>query len=120
MAWAELLRGTVGTVTGRFCVPSRLAGGASFRFVVPDLYLYGSDRATIIETITKGRVNMMPAFEDQLTPVELKAVSVYVLSHAATEEASRRGASNRSRRASGAKGAARVGGLTDSHQRITR
>jgi len=76
----------------------------------PDLYLYGSDRATIIETITKGRVNTMPAFEDQLTPVELKAVSVYVFSHAATEEASRPGASNRSRRTTGAKGAVRVVG----------
>jgi cytochrome c oxidase cbb3-type subunit 3 len=86
----------------------------------PDLYLYGSDRATIIETITKGRVNTMPAFEDQLTPVELKAVSVYVFSHAATEEASRPGASNRRRRTTGVKGAARVGGLTDSRQRITR
>ena len=67
----------------------------------PDLYLYGSDRATIIETITKGRVNTMPAFEDQLTPVELKAVSVFVFSHAATEEASRSGASNRGRRTAG-------------------
>jgi len=84
----------------------------------PDLYLYGSDRATIIETITKGRVNTMPAFEDQLTPVELKAVSVYVFSHAAPGEVTRRGVSNR--RTTGAKGAVRVGGLTDSRQRITR
>jgi cbb3-type cytochrome c oxidase subunit III len=71
----------------------------------PNLYLYGSDRASIIETITKGRVNTMPAFEDQLTRVELKAVSIFVFSHAATEEASR--ASNRGRRTAGPKGAKR-------------
>jgi cytochrome c oxidase cbb3-type subunit 3 len=70
----------------------------------PDLYLYGSDRATIIETITKGRVNTMPAFEDQLTPIELKAVSVYVFSNAGTKEAIRRVTSGR--RVGGAKGAA--------------
>jgi cytochrome c oxidase cbb3-type subunit 3 len=70
----------------------------------PGLYLYGSDRATIIETITKGRVNTMPAFEDQLTPIELKAVSVYVFSNAGTEEAIRRVTSGR--RVGGAKGAA--------------
>jgi hypothetical protein len=47
----------------------------------------------------------MPAFEDQLSPIELKAVSVFVFSHAATEEPSRAGASNRGRRTTGAKGA---------------
>jgi mono/diheme cytochrome c family protein len=45
-----------------------------------DLFLFGSDRASIVETITKGRVNTMPSFEKTLTPVELKSVSVYVFS----------------------------------------
>jgi cytochrome c oxidase cbb3-type subunit III len=47
-----------------------------------ELYLYGSDRASIIESITKGRRGVMPAFDGKLTPLELKAVSVYVFSHA--------------------------------------
>src|SRR5262249_60993550 len=42
------------------------------------LYLYGSDRASIVESITKGRRGFMPAFDDKLKPEEIKAVSVYV------------------------------------------
>src|SRR5215471_1460302 len=49
----------------------------------PDLYLYGSDRASIRESIIKGRHGTMPAFEGVLKPEELKAVSVYVFSQAA-------------------------------------
>jgi cytochrome c oxidase cbb3-type subunit 3 len=48
----------------------------------PDLYLYGSDRASIRESIVKGRHGSMPAFDGVLKPEELKAVSVYVFSHA--------------------------------------
>lgn len=48
----------------------------------PDLYLYGSDRASILESIVRGRVGTMPAFDTVLTPRELKAVSVYVFDHA--------------------------------------
>ena len=47
------------------------------------LYLYGADRASIIELITRGRRGVMPAFEGALKPEEIKAVSVYVLSRAA-------------------------------------
>src|SRR5215470_16440249 len=49
----------------------------------PDLYLYGSDRASIRESIIKGRHGVMPAFEGVLKPEELKAVSVYVFWRAA-------------------------------------
>ena len=49
----------------------------------PDLYLYGSDRTSIRESIIKGRHGVMPAFEGVLKPEELKAVSVYVFSQAA-------------------------------------
>jgi cytochrome c oxidase cbb3-type subunit III len=49
----------------------------------PDLYLYGSDRASIRESIVKGRHGTMPAFEGVLKPEELKAVSVYVFWRAA-------------------------------------
>ncbi len=46
------------------------------------LYLYGSDRASILESINKGRVGVMPAFDGRLKPEEIKAVAVYVFSRA--------------------------------------
>ncbi len=49
-----------------------------------NLYLYGSDRESIRESLVKGRHGKMPAFEGTLKPEEIKAVSVFVLSHAAT------------------------------------
>ncbi len=48
----------------------------------PDLYLWGSDRASILESVVKGRRGVMPAFEDTLKPDEIKAVSIFVFSHA--------------------------------------
>ena len=48
----------------------------------PDLYLWGSDRASIHESIVKGRRAVMPAFDGALKPEEIKAVSVFVFSHA--------------------------------------
>jgi cytochrome c oxidase cbb3-type subunit 3 len=68
----------------------------SINLTRPNLYLYGTDRATIVETITKGRRGVMPAFEDQLSPVELKSVSVYVFSQATQD--SRRSAANQAGR----------------------
>jgi len=47
------------------------------------LYLWGSDRVSILESINRGRRGVMPAFEGKLKPEEIKAVSVYVLSRAA-------------------------------------
>ena len=47
-----------------------------------DLYLWGSDRASILESINRGRRGVMPAFEGKLKPEEVKAVSVYVFSRA--------------------------------------
>ena len=47
-----------------------------------DLYLWGSDRASILESINRGRRGVMPAFEGKLKPEEIKAVSVYVFSRA--------------------------------------
>jgi len=46
------------------------------------LFLYGSDRASILESINRGRRGVMPAFEGKLKPEEIRAVSVYVFSHA--------------------------------------
>jgi cytochrome c oxidase cbb3-type subunit 3 len=48
----------------------------------PDLYLWGSDRASILESITRGRRGVMPAFDGTLKSEEIKAVSIFVFSHA--------------------------------------
>jgi cytochrome c oxidase cbb3-type subunit 3 len=42
------------------------------------IWLYGSDEATIIETITNGRGGVMPAWSGRLDPITLKALTVYV------------------------------------------
>ena len=47
-----------------------------------ETYLFGSDRASIVESITKGRRGVMPAFDGKLTPIDLKAVSVYTFTRA--------------------------------------
>jgi cytochrome c oxidase cbb3-type subunit 3 len=48
----------------------------------PDLtdkiWLYGSDEATLIETITNGRAGVMPAWAGRLDPSTIKALTVYV------------------------------------------
>jgi cytochrome c oxidase cbb3-type subunit 3 len=42
------------------------------------IWLYGSDEATLIETITNGRTGVMPAWIGRLDPVTIKALTVYV------------------------------------------
>ena len=42
------------------------------------IWLYGSDEATIIESIANGRAGVMPAWEGRLDPVTIKAMAVYV------------------------------------------
>jgi len=44
----------------------------------PELYLFGSDRATVLESVLHGRRGTMPGFEGKLKPEEIKAVSVFV------------------------------------------
>lgn len=46
------------------------------------IYLYGSDRESILTSIVQGRRSTMPAFNDILKPEEIKAVSVFVHSRA--------------------------------------
>ena len=48
-----------------------------------NLFLYGSDRGSIRESLVKGRHGSMPAFDGVLKSAEIKAVSVFVFSHAA-------------------------------------
>jgi cytochrome c oxidase cbb3-type subunit 3 len=42
------------------------------------IWLYGSDEATIIETVTNGRAGVMPAWSGRLDPATIKAMAVYV------------------------------------------
>ena len=42
------------------------------------IWLYGSDEATIIETVTNGRSGVMPAWVGRLDPSTVKALAVYV------------------------------------------
>lgn len=42
------------------------------------IWLYGSDQATIVETITNGRAGVMPAWTGRLDPVTIKVLTVYV------------------------------------------
>jgi cytochrome c oxidase cbb3-type subunit 3 len=42
------------------------------------IWLYGSDKATIVEGITKGRGGMMPNWGDRLDAGTIKALAVYV------------------------------------------
>src|SRR5262245_9636981 len=72
------------------CVDCHGADGAgidtfgSSNLTKRNLYLYGSDRASIRESLVKGRHGKMPAFEGVLKPEEIKAVSIFVFSHAAS------------------------------------
>ena len=58
------------------------AGKGNQEFGAPDLtdkiWLYGSDEATVIETITNGRGGVMPAWVGRLDPSTIKALTVYV------------------------------------------
>ena len=42
------------------------------------IWLYGSDQATIVETIANGRAGVMPAWTGRLDPVTIKVLTVYV------------------------------------------
>ncbi|MCB1441816.1 MAG: cytochrome-c oxidase, cbb3-type subunit III [Methyloceanibacter sp.] len=42
------------------------------------LWLYGGDKATIVETITNSRAGMMPAWAGRLDPATVKELAIYV------------------------------------------
>ena len=58
------------------------AGRGNVEMGAPNLtdgiWLYGSDQATIVETITNGRTGVMPAWVGRLDPATIKALTVYV------------------------------------------
>ncbi|MHC4044444.1 cytochrome-c oxidase, cbb3-type subunit III [Bradyrhizobium sp. 23AC] len=57
-------------------------GKGNQEFGAPNLtdqiWLYGSDESTLVETITKGRAGVMPTWSGRLDPVTTKALAVYV------------------------------------------
>ena len=58
------------------------AGKGNLELGAPNLtdkiWLYGSDEATLIETITNGRGGVMPTWEGRLDPATVNALTVYV------------------------------------------
>jgi cytochrome c oxidase cbb3-type subunit III len=44
------------------------------------IWLYGGDRATIVETLTNGRQGVMPRWNDRFDPVTIKMLAAYVYS----------------------------------------
>ncbi|MFY9953167.1 cytochrome-c oxidase, cbb3-type subunit III [Bradyrhizobium sp.] len=57
-------------------------GEGNQEFGAPNLtdkiWLYGSDEATLVETVTNGRAGVMPAWNGRLDPVTIKALTVFV------------------------------------------
>lgn len=43
-----------------------------------ELWLYGGDKATIVETITNSRSGMMPGWKQRLDPATIKELAIYV------------------------------------------
>jgi cytochrome c oxidase cbb3-type subunit 3 len=43
-----------------------------------ELWLYGGDKATVVETINNSRSGMMPAWNERLDPATIKELAIYV------------------------------------------
>jgi cytochrome c oxidase cbb3-type subunit 3 len=43
-----------------------------------ELWLYGGEKDTLVETITYSRAGMMPAFSERLDPATIKKLAIYV------------------------------------------
>ena len=43
-----------------------------------ELWLYGGDRAVVMQTIRNGRGGMMPAWQGRLDPETIKQLAIYV------------------------------------------
>ena len=50
------------------------------------IWLYGSDKATIVETVTNGRGGVMPAWAGRLDDTTIKALAVYVFTFGGGEK----------------------------------
>ena len=67
----------------RECIACHGTGGAGDETMgAPNLtdaiWLYGGDRAAIMETVSNSRAGVMPAWQDRLDPAMLKSLAVYV------------------------------------------
>ncbi|WP_020593290.1 cytochrome-c oxidase, cbb3-type subunit III [Kiloniella laminariae] len=65
------------------CVACHSEGGLGNRDLgapnlADSLWLYGGDKATIVQSISYGRKGVMPTWEARLDPVTVKALSIYV------------------------------------------
>ena len=58
------------------------AGKGNIELGAPNLadsiWLFGSDKASIVQTLMRGRASMMPAWNDRLDDTTIKALSIYV------------------------------------------
>jgi cytochrome c oxidase cbb3-type subunit 3 len=61
-------------------------GIGSANLLRPETWLYGADRASLVETIQNGRAGVCPAFISKLKPGEIKAAALYVFSKAGGTE----------------------------------
>jgi cytochrome c oxidase cbb3-type subunit 3 len=61
-------------------------GIGSANLLRPETWLYGADRASLVETIQSGRAGVCPAFINKLKPGEIKAAALYVFSKASGTE----------------------------------
>jgi cytochrome c oxidase cbb3-type subunit 3 len=43
-----------------------------------ELWLYGGDKATVVQTITNSRSGMMPALHERLDPATIKELAIYI------------------------------------------
>jgi len=59
-----------------------LADAGSNGQIGPNLNEIRPDKMTVMNTVTNG-IGVMPAYEDQLTPKEIEAVTLYVFTSAA-------------------------------------
>ena len=65
------------------CAACHGAGGTGNRELgapnlADELWLYGGDKASIVETITNSRSGMMPAWNERLDPATVKELAIYV------------------------------------------
>ncbi|HLH96406.1 MAG TPA: cytochrome-c oxidase, cbb3-type subunit III [Xanthobacteraceae bacterium] len=86
---ADLARGA--KIFADNCSPCHgLDGKGNHDFGAPNLtgavWLYGSDKATIVETVTNGRGGVMPAWSERLDDTTIKALAVYVFTFGGGEK----------------------------------
>jgi cytochrome c oxidase cbb3-type subunit 3 len=86
---ADLARG--GKIFADNCSPCHGTDAkGNHDFGAPNLtsavWLYGSDKATIVETVTNGRAGVMPAWSERLDDTTIKALAVYVFTFGGGEK----------------------------------